>query len=172
MASKFSSKLKKARWLGIAPNYGDALTYHINTENEQGRNRILVRSVIKTRRKNIGTDKESINEDSELSDFYIDESFRDKDQDPNEKKEIETMELEELNNDNNQVEYHDDQEENIITPEEASNLEDITTIYDEFDSRDKELDQMEFNSILDHKFKDGILIFNTRYVGDIDEAIV
>ena len=31
---------------------------------------------------------------------------------------------------------------------------------------------MEFNSILEHKFKDGILIFKTRYVGDIDEAIV
>ena len=51
MAPKLSSKLKKARWLGIAPNCGDALTYYINTENEQGRNRIFVRSVIKTRRK-------------------------------------------------------------------------------------------------------------------------
>ena len=80
--------------------------------------------------------------------------------------------MEELNSDSSQAEHHDDQEEDIIPPEEASNLEDITTIYDEFDSRDKELDQMGFNSILDHKFKNGILIFKTRYVGDIDEAIV
>ena len=31
---------------------------------------------------------------------------------------------------------------------------------------------MEFNSILEHKFKDGVLIFKTRYVGDVVEAIV
>ena len=31
---------------------------------------------------------------------------------------------------------------------------------------------MEFNSILEHKFKDGVLIFKTRYMGDVDEAIV
>ena len=66
MAPKFTSKLKKARWLGIAPNCGDALTYYINTENKQGKNRVIVRSVIKPRRKNIGTDKEFINEDPEL----------------------------------------------------------------------------------------------------------
>ena len=86
---------------------------------------------------NIGTDRELINEDAELSDFYIDENLRDNGQDINEQKEIETVE--ELNSDSNQVEYHDDQEEDIIPPEEASNLEDITTVYDEFDSRNKEL---------------------------------
>ena len=107
-----------------------------------------------------------------MSDFYIDESFRDKAQDLDERKEIEKVELEELNNNNSQVEHNDDQEDDNIPPEEASNLEDITTVYDEFDSRDKELNQMEFNSILGHKFKDGVLIFKTRYVGDIDEAIV
>ena len=31
---------------------------------------------------------------------------------------------------------------------------------------------MEFNLIFKHKFKDGVLIFKTRYVGDVDEAIV
>ena len=45
-------------------------------------------------------------------------------------------------------------------------------MYIDFDSRDKELDQIELNSILEHKFEDGILISKTKYVGDIDEAIV
>ena len=54
-APNLTSKVKKTRWLGIAPNCGDVLIYYINTENEQGKNCVIVRSVIKTRRKNIET---------------------------------------------------------------------------------------------------------------------
>ena len=41
---------------------------------------MIFRSVIKTRSKNIGTDKEFIKEDPETFDFYIDENFEEKDQ--------------------------------------------------------------------------------------------
>ena len=118
---------------------------------------MIVRSVIKTRRKNIGTDKEFINEDPETSDFYIDEDFEGKGQDKDNQIGIERLDSEELNNENN-IDDNEEQENDNIPPEEATNIEDITTIYDEFDSRDKELDQMEFNSILEQKFTDGVLI--------------
>ena len=99
-APKLTRKLKKARWLGVVPNCRDALTYYINTENEQGKNHVIVRSVIKTRRKKIGTDKEYINEDSEISDFYIDEEFKESNQDQIDKMGTEESVTEELRNDN------------------------------------------------------------------------
>ena len=120
IAPKLTSKLKKARWLGIAPNCGDALTYYINTENEQGKNRVIVRSVIKTRRKNIGTDKEFINEDPETSDFYIDENFEEKDQEHDNHIRIEELNKESDNDDNNND--NEEQENDNIPPEEATNI--------------------------------------------------
>ena len=66
--------LRKARWLGIAWQAGDAFTYYIQTERPQneGRNVILIRSVIKTRRKNIGLETEYVEENPALSYFFTD----------------------------------------------------------------------------------------------------
>ena len=66
--------LRKARWLGIAWQAGDAFTYYIQTERprREGRNVILIRSIIKTRRKNIGKDTEYIEENPSLSMFFHD----------------------------------------------------------------------------------------------------
>ncbi|MGH7954918.1 MAG: hypothetical protein ACREOZ_03065 [Gloeomargaritales cyanobacterium] len=63
------SKLKKGRWLGFAKSSGDAMTYYIQTENDKGdgRNMVLVRSVIKTRRKNIGKPEEHTNDDPQYA---------------------------------------------------------------------------------------------------------
>jgi hypothetical protein len=55
---------QKARWLGFAHNSGDAMTYHVRTEGKDPQ--YLIRSIICTRRKNIGTEKEHVNECSNL----------------------------------------------------------------------------------------------------------
>jgi hypothetical protein len=69
-----ANNLKKGRWLGIAWHAGDALTYYIETEKEKGRNVILIRSVIRSRRKNIGDDNEYINNDPQYAGFFLDPS--------------------------------------------------------------------------------------------------
>ena len=47
--------LRKERWLGFAEGTGDEMSFNIMTEKAsgEGRNTPIVRSVIKTRRKNI-----------------------------------------------------------------------------------------------------------------------
>jgi hypothetical protein len=67
------NSLKKARWLGIAHSAGDAMTYFIETERDETnkRNVILVWSIIKTRRKNIGTATEFVNDDPALAKFFL-----------------------------------------------------------------------------------------------------
>ena len=68
---------KKARWLGIAWQAGDAFTYYIETERprSEGRPVVLIRSNIGTRRKNIGLHNEYVEENPESANFF----FRDKD---------------------------------------------------------------------------------------------
>ena len=68
--------MRKARWMGIAWQAGDAFTYYIQTERprREERNIILIRLVIKTRRKNIGQSTEYIEENPELSLFFNDVS--------------------------------------------------------------------------------------------------
>jgi ribosomal protein S12 len=66
------SSLKKACWLGFAHSAGDAMTYFIETEKEDPSKRdvILVRSIIRTRRKHIGTKEEHVNNDPLLVKFF------------------------------------------------------------------------------------------------------
>eukprot|EP00957_Ditylum_brightwellii_P059038 4477544-Ditylum_brightwellii.AAC.1 len=73
--SKVSSDpWKKARWLGFAKNSGDEMMYYIKTEEDKPR--YLVCLIITSQRKNVGTDKEYVNEDqtqqSELKDIELD----------------------------------------------------------------------------------------------------
>ena len=65
--------LKKGRWLGITSSSGDLMTYYIQTEKEpdEGRDVILVRSVLKSRRKNIGEPNEYINDDPQYAEFNL-----------------------------------------------------------------------------------------------------
>jgi ribosomal protein S12 len=63
--------LKKARWLGFAHNSGDEFTYLIEPEGQKGRfHQVLIRSNIKTRRKNIGMSNEFVNNDPKYVDFF------------------------------------------------------------------------------------------------------
>ena len=69
--TQHESSLKKARWLGLAHSTGDAMTYLIETERDDDvkRNVILVNTIIRTRRKNIGTTTKHTNDDPGLADF-------------------------------------------------------------------------------------------------------
>ena len=69
------NNLRPARWLGFAPSSGDEMTYYIWTEDEprknkqglrQAKHKILIRSFIRTRRKNIGKEDEYFNDDPYL----------------------------------------------------------------------------------------------------------
>ena len=183
---KFKNNLKKGRWLGFAPTSGDELTYYIITEKDKGKNVILVRSVIKTRRINIGKVTEYVNNDPEYATFSLDqhvnESFNSSNikeliQDSGEissqsekEKDIEDSREATINH-NKEVTEETTEKENL-PPEEDNNDEEFETVYDEFDSREKEIDNLEFNKILDHKFDNGILMFKVRYTGDVDETDV
>lgn len=66
--------MRKGRFLGIARSAGDTMTYYVETERPktEGKCEVLVRSVIRTRRKNIGTDNECIDDDVEMVDSELD----------------------------------------------------------------------------------------------------
>eukprot|EP00957_Ditylum_brightwellii_P111011 8466259-Ditylum_brightwellii.AAC.1 len=54
---------KKAKWMGFEPNSSDHMTYYVKTED--ARPRYLIRSVICTRRRHVGTEREHANDDTE-----------------------------------------------------------------------------------------------------------
>eukprot|EP00957_Ditylum_brightwellii_P113679 8667339-Ditylum_brightwellii.AAC.1 len=53
---------KRGRWMGFAHNAGDAMTYYIKTKEPPCR--YLIRSVICTRQKHVGMEREHVNDDS------------------------------------------------------------------------------------------------------------
>ena len=74
------NNLRPARWLGFANSSRDDMNYYIWTENDpkrnkngqkQERHRILISSVIRNRRKNIGKENEYINDDPAYSNFSL-----------------------------------------------------------------------------------------------------
>ena len=69
--------MTKARWLGIAWQAGDAFTYYIETERPRSERQpvVLIRSNIRTCRKNIGLQNEYVEENPESANFF----FQDKD---------------------------------------------------------------------------------------------
>ena len=63
---------QKGRWMGFAHQSGDAFTYYIRTEKDgAGRDVILIRRDIKSRRKNIGTAAEYVNDNIDNADFVF-----------------------------------------------------------------------------------------------------
>ena len=74
------NNLLPARWLGFANSSGDDMTYYIWTENDprrtkkgtkQARHRVLIRSVIRIRRKNIGQDDEYVTNNSAYTNCFL-----------------------------------------------------------------------------------------------------
>ena len=175
------SSLKKARWLGIAHSAGDAMTYFIETEQDEPtkRNVILVRSIIRTRRKNIGTSTEFINEDPALADFFLTQPELESNKDDSMVDEA-TMELS-LTDAMVQDKFPPTpvvQNENLreeVDPSEALphgevdndpplTPDDMERIYDQFEMEDDV--NYKFDRILDYEFKDGVLLLKTKYLDD------
>ena len=67
------NNLIKARYLAVAESCGDAMTYYILTEpdNPKEKRQVLMRSVIKSRRKDIGTETEYVNENPDMESFTL-----------------------------------------------------------------------------------------------------
>ena len=67
------SNLLKCRYLGLAESCGDAMTYYVLTEPDSAKTRrqVLMRSVIKTRRKNIGQHGEHVNNNPDMESFTL-----------------------------------------------------------------------------------------------------
>ena len=66
------NNLLKARFLALAESAGDAMTYYILTEpNPPERRKVLMRSVIRTRRENIGCQKEFVNDNPDAARFSL-----------------------------------------------------------------------------------------------------
>ncbi|MGH3053473.1 MAG: hypothetical protein ACRDL7_00670, partial [Gaiellaceae bacterium] len=175
-------RLKKARFLGLAHNSGDALTYYIETEktDPESRNVILVRSVIKSRRKYIGQTEEYINDNPQYADFFLTSTFLSTvtenvvstsspnailgeiDMEMEEEKEIEMEE----GTEGAEIEQEDSQLEQL--PPDLDNLpsnkEAITSMYDHFEM--EESNSYEFDKIVDHKFDDGVLKLRVQYRGE------
>ena len=65
--------LLKCRYLGIAESCGDAMTYYVLTEPDDPalKRQVLMRSVIKSRRKDIGTTSEYVNDNPDMESFTV-----------------------------------------------------------------------------------------------------
>jgi hypothetical protein len=177
--------LKKARWLGFATSAGDELTYYIQTEKDkgEGRNEVLIRSIIRTRRKNVGIETEYVNDDPEYADFFLSEledsengviSDFTTDEKTDQIRGEEEVQLSIAESDPGEIiageinaETRRDLQESL-PPEvqgvdHIDNDDEIEQLYDQFQMEDD--DDYEIDKIVDHVFKDGILILKVRYQG-------
>lgn len=61
--------LRKGRFLGIATSAGDSLTFYIETERpkSEGRREVLIRSNVRSRRTNIGSSSEHVQEETPMN---------------------------------------------------------------------------------------------------------
>ena len=177
------TNLKKGRWLGIARSSGDAMTYYIETEKakSEGRNTILIRSVIKTRRKNIGKEEEYVNDDPQYADFFLSEEeeqrtteddqvdpsdlVRGEVSQPNNQSDDDAPELSTRNDDKS-----DDEEdlEESLPPEEQGDSK-MEELHDQFEMEND--DDFEFERIVDHVYKDGVLILKVKFSGESDNVL-
>lgn len=65
------ANMAKARFLCLAESSGDLMTYYILTEPGASKPKILVRSVIRSRRKHVGTENEHTNDNPAYEDFVF-----------------------------------------------------------------------------------------------------
>jgi hypothetical protein len=181
--------LRKARWLGFADHSGDSFTYLIEPEGQTGKTRqVLIRSNIKTRRKNIGKDTEYINDDPILSDFFLsptehatnqEETFADPTpEDVGMDGNDASLPLEESAEDTRPDPLSEKSGEQIVDDIPVSEIErtllglnpdEMDRIYDQYHA-DMSDERYCFNKIVDHSFVDGVLHFRVKYTQDGDSG--
>ena len=175
------NNLRKGRWLGIAKSSGDAMTYYIETEKEkgQGRNVVLIRSVIRSRRKNIGKENEYVNDDPKYAEFFLTE---DEDELVNQDTPSDLARGEASDDNSPELidRQDDDDSDSDLEPEEEKDLDEtlppeeqgespISELHDQFEVENDE--DYEFDRIVDHEFKNGILMLKVRYQGEKDNVL-
>lgn len=192
------SRWKPGRWLGFADNIGDAMSYWILPEsaNKKKRPKPLVRNIVRSRRRDIGTDSESVsttppadetngtslslsmnpqseNVDSgetmetEEADDSMATGMDPTDDNPGE---LEPGETEPLNRDPSpdaNTDAEDEAEDDI-----DSDSETLQALYDQMEkdnTDERELEGLEFDKIVDHQWSNGILEFTVRYLDEHGE---
>lgn len=166
--------LKKGRWLGFAHTAGDEMTYYIETEKEKGRNTILIRSLIKTRRKHLGTDREYIGNSPDLDSFLLDIN---KDSHGDLLGEIVTVD-DEAAWDTIQKSTDEAQDPPLEPPtspltqrmDETSDMHDDEDLLHQFNVEDEE--DMEFDAIVDHSLTASGLTFKIKYLGMTEDEVL
>ena len=154
---------------------GDKITYYIRTEKEpgEGRNTILIWSLIKTRRKKIGTEDEYVDDEPDVNEFLLEMNVR-KGSDLLE--EVETVEDEESwleqnpATDDNAVEmFPDGYVDDVLPPEHEDHLtaEEAEELHNQFQLEDD--DNYEFERIIDHKLTAPGLMLTVKHTGDTEE---
>jgi hypothetical protein len=184
-----NDNLLKARFLAIAESCGDVMTYYILTEPELAKTKrqILMRSVIKTRRKNIGATDEYINDNPDMEKFTLSlteatrnrNDIKSSDEVPilipgekianaysnrNDDEEL-TIESEPSDAEDEASNHMDQSEEQLPTDMDATNDAESHNIIAE--SIDPNLhNTMVLTRILDHFWTNGILVLKTQYIGN------
>ncbi len=160
--------LKKARWLGFADSAGDEFTYLIEPEEQTGKHRkVLIRSNIKTRRKNIGKDTEFVNDNPEYADFFLSPAAATTNMD---EQVLDCSDLESGDGDGpvtdtgDPVLVEDDDLHVSGIEQELAGLspQEMSSIYDQH-YLDSEVDDCVFDRITGHEFRDGVLFLKVRY---------
>jgi hypothetical protein len=176
-----NDNLKKARWLGFADSSGDAFTYLIEPEDQKGPHRkVLIRSNIKTRRKNIGKENEFIDDNPNHAEFFLTPAEADVnlDEQYQQSQNEVSVSVDPVNGTTESPPEHaspSSGEQDLINTEGLEDdlvgltPETMGQIYDQFQS-DQIDETYTFHSILTHEFRDGTLIFKVRYKSHIDNG--
>ena len=161
------SKWLPGRWLGFAHSVGDHFTYYVRTEKPtgEGRQSVIVRNLVISRRKHIGTEREYVTadpEDPELSELTLDprlQAWMAENTDVTTGEPLDETTTQDELNPATEDEPNDPLAEPELEPLEET--DDPETIYDTHEI--EALDDFDFEKIVDHKEIDGKLVFQVRY---------
>ena len=152
------------------------MTYYIRTEKEpgEGRNTILIQSLIKTQRKKIGTEDEYVDDEPDVNEFLLEVNVRKGSDLP---EEVETVEDKESWLERNPATDDDAGEmfpegcvDDILPPEHEDHLtaEEAEELHNQFQLKDD--DNYKFERIVDHKLTASGLMLTVKYAGDTEEG--
>ena len=162
------------------------MTYYIKTEkdNGEGRNVILVRSVIRTRQKHIGKDtKYGVNNNPKYLDFFLgsvdldqQDTLLDQGLPPGEDLDMPNSGELDIAKD---VIPGEDIKSTVKPPGDMGSADkqldptkDYSEVYNQFKVEEHEQDNYEFDKIADHFYQDGVLILKVRYQGELEDNIM
>ena len=167
--------------MGIASTTGDPMTYYIRTEKDpgQGCDVILIRSVIKTRHKNIEDPTKYVNDDPACANFYLapstPTSIDDSDLDTDDHPLASNMELDEVSIDTPSTSPSDDppDPDDTLPPEDAGvPLSPDDALEELHDHHQMHTDHDHtFHRICGHHFTNGSLVLTVKYLSDLTDSL-